>query len=52
MATTNGAAAAGKPPSGSRESPTGSSTTDATDTDDQRNASWSCARLASAFQTA
>src|SRR5678815_5719089 len=52
LAATNGSPELGDGSSGRRERPRGSKSKAATETDDQRNANWFSARLASAFQIA
>ncbi len=52
VAARKGQAAAGTPSRGRNPQPTGRSTRVASETEDQRKASWSCARFVSAFQDA
>ena len=52
VATRKGQAARGTPSGGKNAQPTGRSTSVASETEDQRKASWSCARFVSAFQDA
>src|SRR6185436_12050965 len=52
VATRKGQAAPGTPSGGKSAQPAGRSTSVASETEDQRKASWSCARFVSAFQVA
>src|SRR5882724_5982879 len=52
LEATKGSPAIGEPSEGRRERPIGSKRTVASETEDQRNANWFSARLASAFQVA